>query len=408
MLIKLSKLFYALLILYFGWFQITFFQIPNMLLILGAGMMGFIILHAILTKTKITNSVTTELMLWILFVFTSFIFGMLVAVNFGYLLSSLMIFCEFLVLMFGIIYISNHDRKIDFFINLFIGYSIICAFTTVFWGVEYGQGRITMGLSNNPNSLGITMVLGVCCILYKHSFKKLFFSIITFSLILLLVYVCLLTGSRKAFLSIVAIFIYWFAFIVFGDIKSLRFIEKLKGIFSILLVIFFGYQFFNQFFADSILLERLTLLFENGSETRESMYSIAFDFFKQSPLVGIGFNNYRALSIFGTYSHSTYSEALACTGIIGSIFYFSAYIKLLINYVRLIMSKKLDALLLKQAKVMLGFFGVLLFLGVGVIHFYEMTSSIAFGMLIAFYNTNIKLIKNGAMLPSYQSLEKNV
>ena len=65
----------------------------------------------------------------------------------------------------------------------------------------------------------------------------------------------------------------------------------------------------------------------------------------------------------------------------------------------MVTSRKLDALLLKQARVMLGLFGVLLFLGFGIIHFYEVTSSIAFGMLIAFYNVNMKTLKDGVVKP---------
>jgi hypothetical protein len=36
MWIKLSKLFYVLLVMYYGWFQFIFFKIPNMLLFLGS------------------------------------------------------------------------------------------------------------------------------------------------------------------------------------------------------------------------------------------------------------------------------------------------------------------------------------------------------------------------------------
>ena len=395
MWIKLSKLFYALLIIYYGWFQIVFFQIPNMLLILGVGMMGFIFIHALKTR-NLVDSLTTELKIWILFAFTSFGYGMLVAVNQRYLISSILLFTQFLVLMYGIVYISNQETNIDFFIKIFIMFAVLCAITTVFWGVDYGKGRISMGLSNNPNLLGITMAIGVCCVLFKHSFERLFISIFAFSAIMLMIYVTLLTGSRKSFLSIVLIIIYWFLFVIFKDIKAFQFTAKIKAIFSVILVVGAGYYVLYPYFEDSVILLRLTELFEVGAAQREDMYNVAFDLFKQSPLVGIGLNNYRAVSIFGTYSHSTYAEALACTGILGTILYFSPYIILLSHYGKLVTSN-LDALLLRQAKVMLGLLSVLLFLGMGVIHFYEMTSSVVFGMLIAFYNVHMKTIKNENM-----------
>ncbi|MFX4263243.1 O-antigen ligase family protein [Pelotomaculum propionicicum] len=387
MWIRNSKLFYILLVIYYGWFQIVFYQIPNMMLFLGSGMIYFILLHAIQSRINIFKSLTGELKLWIVFAFTSFLFGLMVAVNKVYLINSVATFVQFTILIFGIVYISNQDRKIDFFINVFIIFTLLCAVTTVFWGLDYGQGRITMGINNNPNELGITMVLGVGSILYKLNLKKLGYSIIAFSAILLLVYVCILTGSRKAFISIVLLIIYWLTFIVFKDIRALRLTEKVKGIISLLLIIGFAYFILVPNFNDSVLILRLTNLFEFGDETRQNMYIEAFQFFKQSPLVGIGLNNFRAMSIYQGYSHSTYAETLACTGIVGCILYLSAYILIIFKYGKMVISNW-DDFSLKQARIMLGIFGVLLFLGIGIIHFYEMTSSIAFGMIIAYNNIN--------------------
>lgn len=395
-MIKLSKLFYALFIIYYGWFQIVFFQIPHMLLILGAGMMGLIIMNALPTR-NLGNSLTTELKIWILFTVTSFAFGLCVAVNYQFLTSAISTFSQFLLLMYGIVYISNQDRTIDFFIKMFIVLSVLCAITTVFWGVEYvhTSGQLSMGILNNPNDLGITMAIGVCCILFKYNFEKLVSSIFAFSAILCLIYVAMLTGSRKSFICIVFIIIYWFIFIVFKDLKASQFSTKIKGIILILLVIVAGYYILYPFLEGSVLLTRLNMLSDSGDMKRVGMYSEAFNLFTKSPLVGIGFNNYQAVSIFELYSHSTYAEVLACTGILGLILYFSPYIILLSHYGKLVTSN-LNAVLQRQAKVLLGLFGVLLFLGVGVIHFYEMSSSIAFGMLIAFCNLTLNSLEDGA------------
>ncbi len=401
MLLRASKIFYVLIVMYYGWFQVVFSPIPNMLLLLGLGMIGFIILHALQNRKNLFESLTVELMLWVLFAYTSLLFGLLVAVNYGNLSRSIITFCEFIFLMFGIVYISNQDRNINFFINVFIFFAIICAVTAIFWGVDTGQGRIGLGAGDNPNALGFTMALGLGCVLYKLNFEKLGYSIVAFSAILLLIYVSLLTGSRKSFISIGLLVTYWSLFVAFKDIIALRFTAKVKGILSLLFVIGAAYYVLVPYFTDSVLLARLTGLFESGSEggIREGMYVEAFRLFKKSPLVGVGLNNFRDVSIFHAYSHSTYAEALACTGIIGCITYFSSYILLLLHYGKMATSK-LDALLLKQTRIMLGLFGVMLFLGVGVIHFYSMTSSIAFGMLIAFYNINNKTFKKGKVKAS--------
>jgi O-antigen ligase len=257
----------------------------------------------------------------------------------------------------------------------------------LFWGVEIAHGRISMGISDNPNSLGMIMAIGICCILYKQNFNKLFYSLVAFSAIFMLIYVCILTGSRKAFLIIIAIIIYWLIYVAFTDIKALQLNKKAKGLLSILLVIGGAYFMLYPYFVDSVMFSRLSLLSDTGNEIRLNMYLESFELFKKNPLVGIGLNNYRAVSRFQTYTHSTIMEALACTGIIGSILYFTPYISILSNY-RKILKCRLDASLLRQAKIMLGLFGVLLLSLPVIIHIYNMTSSITFGMIIAFFNIN--------------------
>ncbi|MFA5383173.1 MAG: O-antigen ligase family protein [Eubacteriales bacterium] len=391
MLIKASKVLYILFVLYCGWFQIVFFAIPHMLLILGSGMMYFIVLHSLINRTSLLKFLTGELQLWLLFAFTSLLFGLFVAVNPDNLIGSVTTFFQYLLLIYGIIYISNQDGNIDFFINVFIIFVIICAITTIFWGVDSinEKGRIVMGPTDNPNSLGFIMVYGICFILYKQNLTKLFYSLLSLSFVLLLIYVCIMTGSRKSFISIILFIVYWFVYIAFNEIKVSRISVKLKVMISMLLLIGAAYYILVPYFGNTVLTTRFNTFFEQ--DTRENMYLEAFEFFKQSPLVGVGLNNFRSLSMYKTYSHSTYAEALSCTGIIGSILYFTPYILLLLHYRRMLTSK-LNATLIKQTRIMLGLFGLLLFLGVGMIHFYEITSTIIFGMLFAFNNVNKNLV----------------
>jgi hypothetical protein len=393
MTIKLSKLFYAALLIYYGWFQVVFFQIPLMLPLLGAGMIGFVLLDAVLTGTEMTKFVTFELVMWSLFAVTSLVFGYFVAENTGYLLSAAMDFIEFLILVYGIIYISNSDGNIDFFIKTFVVFAMICAVTTVFAGVEYETGRISMGLSDNPNGLGVNMVIAVCCILYMVDFKKLLYSVAALGSIILFIYVILLSGSRKAFLGIGLIIVYWLAFVAFRDMKALKFSQKLKGLFLICAAGAAAYSTLYVYFKNSVLLARLITLFQRGSDTRTEMYDTAVILFRDNPLAGIGLNNFRQVSGFGTYSHSTYAEAIACTGAIGSTIYFLPYVTMLFRYAKMTFSRNAAPSLLKQERVMLGLFGLLLFLGIGIIHFYELTSSIAFGMIFAFHFVNNRFFR---------------
>lgn len=64
------------------------------------------------------------------------------------------------------------------------------------------------------------------------------------------------------------------------------------------------------------------LMLDNASSTRLQLYKDAVKFWKMSPIFGIGFGQYQVFSSYRLYSHSTYAEILACTGIIGCLLFF--------------------------------------------------------------------------------------
>ena len=125
-----------------------------------------------------------------------------------------------------------------------------------------------------------------------------------------------------------------------------------------------------------------------GDETRIGMYQEAYQFFKSSPLFGIGFNNYRLLSVYHTYSHSTYAEVLACTGLLGAVLYLSAFLIMAGKTIKIIAVGRTDSTIRLQARNIFGLLTVTLLLGAGVIHFYDMTSSIILAAIIAFNQVN--------------------
>lgn len=112
------------------------------------------------------------------------------------------------------------------------------------------------------------------------------------------------------------------------------------------------------------------------------MYIAAFELFKMSPFIGVGMDNYRALTVFSTYSHSTYAEVLSCTGVVGTILYFIPYCSIAVKIVKLIKNSVMEISI--NAKLLGILFFMLLFLGTGVIHFYDVNSYISLGFLVAF------------------------
>lgn len=361
----------------------VFSPITNMTLLLGAGIILCVFFHYLLNSTSISNAITFELKIWCLFTVVSLAFGLIVAVSLTDLIHAIITFIEYLILIFSMVYISNQDNKIDFFINIYIIFSAICALSVIWGGVNFTSTRMTMSETTNPNTVGILLVIGIFCLLYQLDFKKLLTTLLRIGLLFLFLYVIVLTASRKSFISTVILLVFWILFVLKDVLKSTK-KHRIRNLFIFISIIIIGINYFSSFLQDSGLIVRMQLFFEGGNETRIDMYMTAFELFKNNPIAGIGLGNFRDVTMFGTYSHSTYAEILACTGLIGTILYFTPYISQIIKISYLMRDNDLNIAI--HAKVLAGLLIVLMFLGTGVINFYEMYPNIAFGFVIAFCN----------------------
>ena len=129
--------------------------------------------------------------------------------------------------------------------------------------------------------------------------------------------------------------------------------------------------------------ERMVELLNGWSNnSRLSLYKTGWKLFKDNILFGIGFGQYKVVAGYNLYSHSTYIESLSCLGLFGSILYFVPYIKLMFFYINSVINRELNSD--KRISIML--FVVLLFLGIGMIHFYELSVMIALSTLFMYKN----------------------
>ena len=117
--------------------------------------------------------------------------------------------------------------------------------------------------------------------------------------------------------------------------------------------------------------ERLSTLFTGTETRRKLLYADSLTFFLASPIIGIGFNQYRFWSPYSTYSHSSYAEVLSCGGIIGTLIFFVPLLTCLFRYIKLAFQKKPFDEMYRIRMVAL-LFACELFIGVGQIFIYEM------------------------------------
>ena len=211
--IKLAKLFFLLLFYYFAWYQYAIAAIPRLLIMLGLPMIFFIFLHYYNKKLDVLKALTKEVGLWLLFALTSFIFGIFVAENQQDMISSILTLCQFIIVFTAILIIADEDQKVDFFAIAYVILAILCALTVIFFGEDFGHGRISLK-GRNPNFLGLLLCNGIICILYFFNAKKALNIFFSASAILLFLYVIILTGSRRSFLAAALLIVLWLVFVL--------------------------------------------------------------------------------------------------------------------------------------------------------------------------------------------------
>lgn len=153
------------------------------------------------------------------------------------------------------------------------------------------------------------------------------------AVMLLLVGMTLLTGSRKSVIALVVFFVGYFQF----ERRSLDSRKKLLRLIAILAVVAVIYLLMMS--VDTLYqsighrIESLLLYVLAGFDARASgvdtsifsrtnMVGIAASFFYKHPILGIGANNFKYNVYYGTYSHNGYMEILSGLGLVGFAVYY--------------------------------------------------------------------------------------
>lgn len=337
-MIKLSKVFFSILIVYILWFKEAIGDYPVVLY--GTFMAGFIctIMNALRNREFKISGIPG---MYIVFGFYSFFCGLFVAKNIAWFMSSMVTYFAFALTCLCIYYISSREGSINWIKENIVVSATLCAVYTLIAGVDYKTEVIvrTMSANNNPHTLGMMMILGIYAIVAdkkkveEHFWIKLIF-------IVLYLIVILLCGSRKS-LMVACIFV---AIWMINVLKTEREMsnKKISICLGLFVTVLFGVYYVKTYYVDSASFERLLMLKDqNGAiNTREELYLEALDFWKQSPFIGIGFGQFQLFSKSRKYSHSSYAEILSCTGLIGFLIFFIPLIKMTCGMIKEIRMRK--------------------------------------------------------------------
>lgn len=257
----------------------------------------------------------------------SFITGCIVSRDMSWFYSIMVTYFAFSIVCFDCCYIIKRNESSEWLLNVFLVTACACAMQTIFFGADYRTEVIvrTMSINNNPNVLGLTMIIGIFSLISRKKYVvKRFWIYLTIALVFL--YVILLTASRKCLFCALALIAVWIVSALKTDRQFSA--RKITMIVGIIIALGIGIYYFLTKYSSTSSFARMLLL-NSGASTRANLYHDAIEYWKTSPVIGIGFCQYQIWSPYRLYSHSSYAEILCCTGLIGVAIFFTPIIYIL-------------------------------------------------------------------------------
>ncbi len=358
-----------ILYIYACWYVQTFSNIGIVVKGTIVGLVGFFVLHI---SQESHNKIAIDMVpkgIWINFLLVAYCYlvGFFVAYSVTELINSLIIYIGYIIASMVICYISTMRKSIDWFLNIVIATAFICSIYALTKGERYYGFGLRLSAHNNIHIFSVVLFFGIFALAYKS--KNTIRSLVChFIPALFLVYCIVESTSRKCLIASSILIALW----LFCSLRKILG-NKSWGVKIIILLIiscllFFVFVYFYEFFLQSRLFKKFETFTDETSNTlRIGMYKIAGQMFLEKPLFGGGFDQYQFWSGSGSYSHSTYAEAIADLGLIGTTIYFIPIIVVGINLIKLVFRKDRTY----HSEITLALFCAEIFLGVGQIFFLE-------------------------------------
>lgn len=273
-------------------------------------------------KPKSNALLNTQLV----FIFITSLSGLIVAKNVTYVLETIQSLSYEFLFGYCVYRVSVRERSIDWFAFAWVASCLILVgYVFITGGYTVGKlARLSINEATNVNSVGVLFTFGIWCILYILSNRKMaiIHLIGCVIIIALFLYYIIKTLSRKSLIASAFLLLFWFVFALIPYLKRMSVGRRLMIIFVSVGTVWLIYYKFASVFstAYSSMSYRLQRLSEENITDmhRFDLILDACKVFFQHPIIGVGWNNYRYYSFSGQYSHNTYVEVLACTGLLGA------------------------------------------------------------------------------------------
>lgn len=379
-----TKVVYFCYILYWGWGLEAFPQIGGYLIPLGMLMAGLTMANYFIVDKRVEPLFPFPIKIWLIFGVTEIIISLVVSSDPGVSISQLLTFIEIIIVLVCLMAISIMDHSISFVVNTNRIVYTIYALSMLFLA-ENRSGRLTL---YNSNTDATVCLAGILLTLITIKIDKHFFTMLDCGIVAFLFYCILQTGSRKALICATLFLTIWMIAILkmvnsnerIVDNNSRRFINSVFFLIIIFVLAVGVPQITSSYAFNKIL--------SGGDETSDGyrviMYQEAWEYFKQHPFFGIGYDMFRHTSSLHRFSHSTYAEMLSCCGLYGCVLYFLPYLYIGKNIFYVAGKERNPQNRLKGLTFSI-YFIIMLFLGTGMIHFFNEKFILMFGIMTAFF-----------------------
>lgn len=287
-----------------------------------------------------------------------------------------------------IAYICEREKTVKFAIRLLAVTAVACAASCLIMNTDISSKlELESGANISTNDIGSIMAFGCFAVLFAFGLKEkkgVIKTIIKIGYILAAVSVIFIAGSRKSILAILIFFALLFLFCgrdYFSKMSTTRFVIVTLLIIGTVIIVY--YYLLPNVESTDMYLRVWGRKAESAAESdqgRIDLYKDALSTFFNNLLCGVGFNNFGVDT--NTYSHSTYVEPLACSGIIGFL-YLVPYVTILVKQIKLIRINRVLSEERLWQKELLAFYISFLFVGIGIPYIYKDIPCIILAMFIA-------------------------
>lgn len=329
--------------------------------------------------------VVQEFRLWIVYLAICLITAVLFPNTLG-IYRSLMDYIQRGVIAFAVYYVSSSEDSIKWPINLLTTLSVTTAICILYSTGDFSRRLGSIGSASeaiSANDIGALMAFGCFTVIFAFN-KGIKTSVIrvvlTMAASILFISVISLSGSRKAIIAVIILYILLAVLCTkrfLGNITSTKFILLVLTVggvltlaFTLLVPLFENTSLYLRVFG------RRAVAASQSNDGRVQLIVQALKDFLNHPFLGLGYNNF--LFYHGNYTHSTYVEPLASSGIWGGL-YLIPYITIFKKQLYLSRYSK-EKILLQKA--LLAFYISFLFIGMGIPFIYKDVPNVILGMLL--------------------------